>query len=371
MESNGFVTLALHSPVYGVAIVSLLKAHGINVRMENYAIGPNHDVPVGIRILVPESEVVEAMKVAESGPAPADASLERMAGRGGILLIPVDLSDYSMLAVKAGFEFARRLSMHPLILHTFATPLISSPVGLTDTFTDDVADQSLGLKIRSLADNKMNAFAAEIRRRQKGGELIHIRFSTQVSQGLPEEVIAEFCKINPPGLIVMATRGRRRREAELIGSVTAEVIDTCRVPVFTVPENIRFVGVENIQRLIFFCNLDRSDMLSIDALMSMFDCPVVNITLIPVEYGSARSAEKKLSEFVETLRGKYPLASFDYALIGRDDFRRSLEDEVESRRIQLLIVPNKKTNIFSRLFRPGMAHRILFDRDMPMLALPV
>lgn len=370
MDSKGFVTIAIHSPVYGAAIVSLLKAHGISVRMENYTVGPNGDLPVGLRIMVPEADVLQAVKVAESGPAPADATLRRMAGKGGILLIPIDFSDYSMLAVKAGFEFARRLSMHPLILHCFASPVISAPVGL-DSFSEDAPDQAVGLKMRSGAEASMNRFIAEVQRRQLQHDLIDIPFSSQVSQGLPEEVIAEFCKVNPPGLIVMATRGRRRREAELIGSVTAEVIDTCRVPVFTVPENIRFVGVENIQRLIFFCNLDRSDMLSIDALMSMFDCPVVGVTLIPADYGSASSAEKKLAELVGNLSRKYPLATFDYALLKKENFRTTLEDEVERRGIQLLIVPNKKTNIFSRLFKPGMAHRILFDRDIPMLALPV
>lgn len=39
--------------------------------------------------------------------------------------------------------------------------------------------------------------------------------------------------------------------------------------------------------------------------------------------------------------------------------------------IQLMIVPNKKSSAFSRFFRPTLAHRILFERDVPLLVLPV
>lgn len=217
----------------------------------------------------------------------------------------------------------------------------------------------------------MEVFEDNIKKLQNEGELSDIRFSTQVSQGLPEEVISEYCRVSPPGLIVMATRGKRRREADMIGSVTAEVLDTCRVPVFTVPENISFIGVENITRLIFFCNMDQKDIYSIDSLMSMFDCPKVDVTLIPVSDAPDESVKRKVNELQAFLSSKYPIAEFDAVTLTKKNFRQDLETTVESRGIQLLIVPNKKTNIFSRLFKPGIAHRILFERDMPMLALPV
>ena len=35
------------------------------------------------------------------------------------------------------------------------------------------------------------------------------------------------------------------------------------------------------------------------------------------------------------------------------------------------IIPNKKKNIFARLFNPSVAHKILFLTDTPMLVVPV
>lgn len=374
METYNYIPIAVHSPAYAGMIIQKLSAHGIKTKTDNLTVG-KREVFIGVRIRVPEQDAATAIKIAESGSSPADVNLAKTAGTGGVLLIPVDFSDYSIPAVKAGFEFAVRLNMHPLIMHTFAAPLGQAQTSFADPFTDNLTDElqdaAAGMEMRRQSELRMHAFREKIRKEQEQGNLSDIKFSTQVSQGLPEEVISEYCKVSPPGLIVMATRGKRRREADMIGSVTAEVLDSCRVPVFTVPENISFIGVENITRLIFFCNLDQKDIYSIDSLMAMFDCPKVDVTLIPVSDAPDATVERKVNELQAFLSSKYPIAEFDAVTLTKKDFRQRLESTVESKGIQLLIVPNKKTNIFSRLFKPGMAHRILFERDMPMLALPV
>lgn len=370
MEVTKYTVFGIYSPAYAEAMMQRLSAHGIKVKSEICAIGKSK-VAVGIRLSVPELSLSLAIKIAESGSNLLDDGANAVGGKSGTLLIPVDLSDYSMLAVRAGLEFAKRLDLHPLILHAYAVPLITTPVTLADTFTDDVIDQTSGIGMRLASEKKMAKFVEKIKAMQKDSTLTDVKFTTHLSEGLPEDVIAEYCRLSPPELIVMATRGRRRRQEELIGSVTAEVLDTCRVPVFTVPDNITFVGVENITRLIFFCNLDKQDRLSIDSLMLMFDCPKVDVTLIPVAERGGGEIETKTRQLSQLLAEKYPLATFTPVVLGKKEFRPQLEKLVEEKGIQLIIVPNKKTNIFSRLFNPGIAHRILFDRDMPMLALPV
>ena len=50
-----------------------------------------------------------------------------------------------------------------------------------------------------------------------------------------------------------------------------------------------------------------------------------------------------------------------------ESFAQFAKDE----NIQLIAVPNKKLSIFSRLFNPSIAHRVLFQTDTPMLVVPV
>ena len=50
-----------------------------------------------------------------------------------------------------------------------------------------------------------------------------------------------------------------------------------------------------------------------------------------------------------------------------DDF-----EKIQKRRhIDLIVVPNKKKNIFARFFNPSLAHRLLFHSDIPMMVIPV
>lgn len=365
MKSEPTTIHAVHSRGYADAIARMLEAHNIGHKLESDASGNL------VTVFVEPDRLREAVAVVESGPAPVEAERVRMNSNGRNILVPVDFSDYSMLAVKAAFEFAKRLDMHPLILNTFVAPVLPAQPSFDDSPDDTLFEQEAGMEMRRISQKRMEKFKNEVLLLQKEGELTDIGFSTETAMGLPEEVIKEYSKITPPGLIVMATRGKNRREADMMGSVTAEVLDSCRVPVFTVPENISFVGVENITRLVFFCNLDRSDAASVDSLMTMFDCPVVDVTLVPVSEGTDATLRHRMETFCSMLTAKYPLASFSIELLGKKDFREQFQQLVDRRQIQLLIVPNKKSNIFSRLFKPGIAHRMLFERDMPMLALPV
>ena len=61
----------------------------------------------------------------------------------------------------------------------------------------------------------------------------------------------------------MGTRGFGKKEKELIGSVTAEVLDTCRYPVFSIPEDAPLRTISDVRNIAFICNLDQDDILAI------------------------------------------------------------------------------------------------------------
>ena len=93
--------------------------------------------------------------------------MAKIAGTGGVLLIPVDFSDYSIPAVKAGFEFAVRLDMHPLIMHTFTAPVAQTqmafPDSFPDSFSDEFQDAAVGMEIRTQTEKRMEVFEDNIK----------------------------------------------------------------------------------------------------------------------------------------------------------------------------------------------------------------
>ncbi|MDE6288412.1 MAG: universal stress protein, partial [Muribaculaceae bacterium] len=54
---------------------------------------------------------------------------------------------------------------------------------------------------------------------------------------------------------------------------------------------------------------------------------------------------------------------------------RSAVEELEKlqseRKFDLIVVPNRRRNVLTRMFNPGIANRLLFHADIPMLVIPV
>ena len=297
---------------------------------------------------------------------------------GSELLIPVDFSEMTQLAVSFGFEIARRLDLDPVLLYASPVPLPA----IYDTYPEDIGgldnevvqieEMEVGLEMYKAGESGMERLKKQILAWQKEGRVIDLKFKTVVSEGMPEEVIREYARFNNPRVIVMATRGIQKKEEELVGSVTAEVLDNCRTPLFAIPENYKLCKVSDIVRLVALCSLEGNDEACVDELMHMFGSPSVDMWLVPM--GEKLNPEKQfasVNELTANLEQKYPSSKFHALELPDIDKREVLESFMSENDIQMIIAPNKKKNIFARLFNPGIAHKILFEKDIPLLALPV
>lgn len=367
--------LAIHSAQKAEALQRVLRANNIPCELTPFV----SDDPAmeGVKVVsVDASFLPQALRIAESRDGEDPVSVvKKITGMGNSLLIPVDFSELSLLAVKVGFEFATRLGLRPVLLHSYMLPYPVNifPVGDAGVSApEEIAEAESGRTIGENARKAMDRFLVRLADERRAGRLADVECDNLVVEGMPEESIADYCRDVRPALVVMATRGKSNRDKQMMGSVTAEVLDSCRVPVFTVPEDYEFCGVKEITRLAYFCNLDRQDIFSVDALMRMFDYPAVEVWLIPVH---DRMPEKIIEKRINALRdyfvSNYPAATFHACRPGENSLRQYCEDVFLRNNLQLIIVPNKKKNIFSRLFNPGIAHKMLFERDMPILALPV
>lgn len=242
-----------------------------------------------------------------------------------------------------------------------------------DNENAEIEEMELSEEIHEIDEKSMSELKARLLKMQGAGALPSIEFDTVLAPGMPEEVIAEYCAVTPPSVIVMATRGCQKRKEELIGSVTAEVIDHCLGSVFTVPEDYTFSGFKEIVRICAFCFCDGNDAEAIARLMEMFDNPSVKIYLFPAtdKYKGELLLEK-LDSLRQQLAVRYPNSDF---LVGSRIEGKNLREEAESlfveESIQLILAPNRRRNAIARFFNPGLAHKILYEIDFPMLAIPV
>ena len=179
-------------------------------------------------------------------------------------------------------QLASRMNCEVEFMHAFISPSGSETIQLSDAYDYELEDMELTSRMQQQAETLMKRFAHTVRDDIKSGLLPAVKFSTIVSEGIPEEVILSYTREEKPLMVVMSTREAGKKETELIGSVTAEVLDRCRVPAFTVPENTDFDLFGKHERVAFFCNLDQEDMLALDSLYRLFPDIHLDVTLISV-----------------------------------------------------------------------------------------
>lgn len=301
-----------------------------------------------------------------------------LAGKSNKVLIPVDFSAKASISIQVGFELARRLSKEVILLH--ASTLVNPSV--IPQFPDDfygidnenteIEEVQIGEELQQIDNHSFQKLETRIRKLQQAGKLPDINFDTVLTPGMPEEVIADYCDEHDPEVIVMATRGCDRRREELIGSVTGEVIDHSFAPVFAIPECYTFHGFKEIVRICAFCYCDDGDYAAIRYLMQMFDDPSVKIYLFPaIEKLSGEAVSEHMDQLKDYLSSRYPKSEFIYNQTSGGSLREKAETFFTNEKIQMILAPNRKRNALARFFNPGLAHRILFEIDFPLFAIPV
>lgn len=370
------VTVAIHTYEKAVELSSLLESEGVGVTLQNV----NLDRPTvssGVRVRISEEDLPLALRIIENHEIFIPEDYEPKDQTAHNILVPVDFSANSVDIIKIAAAIACRHKTGLILLNSFIDPYISGEsVQLTDSLTYDIIDADARRQIEVAAKNKMNDFADRIRSMMKSGELSIAKITTDVVEGVPEDAIVAYAKAKGPMLIVMGTRGSDQKEKDMIGSVSAEVLDSSRYPVMTIPVTPALGSVSSISQILFFCNADQDDILAMDTLLRLFPDAKSSVTLAVVPSRRRwiiktrpQSAAKALTDY---FKNKYKDFKFESVSV---DTNRAIEDIAglhELHKYNLIVVPNKKKlNVLGRIFHPSLAHRLIFNADIPMLVIPV
>jgi nucleotide-binding universal stress UspA family protein len=142
---------------------------------------------------------------------------------GKRILVPIDFSDCSRVAIRAGVELAQRLQVPLVLLHVHGSP---SPLYEE---MDLVLAEQFARAVESTARLALNRERAML---QDEG----IPISTVLERGVAWERILEAAKSLDAGMIILGTHGRRGLPRALLGSVAEKVVRLSPIPVLTVHE---------------------------------------------------------------------------------------------------------------------------------------
>lgn len=369
------ITVAIHTYGHALALKNLLEREGVEVVLQNV----NLEQPVvsaGIRVRIRENDLPLALRVIENVDIfeqPARTSDDNGSKNQKSIIVPVDFSPHSIKACDIAFQLAERSGASVTLLNSFMSPADASDQQLNDTLNFGTVDAEANILIAKDAKERLDSLAREIRDKIKTGLLPAVKFTTAVLKGIPEEVIVEYAKECHPELIVMGTRAADKKERELIGSVTAEVLDSSRFPILAIPEMVEMNEAGNIKHVLLFCNLDQDDLLAIDALYRFFKFEnlIVELVWLPSKKTRGRSMQKSQQMLKDYCTSHYPRFYFKTRIFDMPSIMQDFRAVEQECHIDMIAMPNRKKSVFARLFNPSLAHRLLFHADIPMIVIPV
>ena len=258
-----YITIAIHTYEKALSLRSLLENEGITVELHNV----NLEVPgfsSGVRVRIPEEDLPLALRIIENQELFAQPGSQTPIEHK--ILVPVDFSENSFKAAVVAANLGANRGESLQFLYSYIDPYIAGNIQLTNSFSYDVGEPGARQALGDNAVRLMTNFCDRFKSAMKRGDVPVVKYGSHVCEGVPEDSIIDFAKRKLPGLIVMGTRGSSKKERDMIGSVTAEVLDEGRFTVLTVPEPFDLEKTLRPTNILFFSNIDQDDILAMDTL---------------------------------------------------------------------------------------------------------
>lgn len=372
MENKKLVTVAIHTYEKAEILKSMLESEGILAMIHNInMIQPV--VSAGVRVRINEEDLPKALEIIETFDASmlekVEKAKEKIKPRKEVL-VPIDFSQYTMKTSQFAFQLAKALNCHVKLFHAYFSPFYPTAIPFGESYSIQTTDEKSYKNIQSHAEQEMKEVVEKLKQAIESDELPDITFSYLLQEGLPEEEIIEYSKKMRPMAIVMGTRGKNEKELDLIGSVTAEVIDGSRSPIFAIPEAATLTDIASLKKAIFLTNFHEREFKAFDTMMQLISERPLEIQFVHIEKNDNQWNEIKLAGIINLLKEKYPNIEADFSIIeGRQDFEDKLEKLVKEKSIDIIAMSSSRRNIFARLFNPGIARRMLFHSNIPLCVI--
>ena len=361
------------------AKAQILKNVLENEGIEAYIHNVNLIQPVissGVRLRIKESDLPHALQIIESSAwlsediiKGKESSSEKNKEKRKVL-IPVDFSNYSLKACQFGFSFANAINSEVVLLHAYFSPIYvpTIPYG-TDNFNFQIEREESVKSMIETVHNELNKLSDTIKKKVESGEFPNIKYTCILRDGIPEEEILRYAKEYNPQIIIMGTRGRSQKDIDLIGSVTAEVIERSQSFVYAIPEHTPLKTFNDIKKVAFVTNFDQRDLIAFDSLINVFKSFHFAVSFVHLSTDNDAWHEIKLAGIKDYFQKQYSKLELHYNVVKEDNILSNLDKYVKEENIDVICITNYKRNIFARLFNPSIARKMIFHANTPILVI--
>ncbi len=369
-NKDKLVTVAIHTYQKAQILKSILESEGIDAYTHNVNL-LQPMVSAGVRVRINEVDLPRALDIIENVSfdelhEEKDPEKEKK----NEILVPVDFSEFTLKTCKFAFGLAKETNCSIKLMHVYFSSFYPASIPFGDTFSVQPKVEGMYKGIYENVEGEMKNLISKLNAKIAEGVIPDVHYSYTLREGLPEEEVVDYSKKINPYAIVMGTRGSNKKDQDLIGSVTAEVIEGCRTPIFAIPENSSLCCLSTIKNIIFLTNFQEREFLALATLMDFIKNYPIMVSFVHVAKKEDRWNEIKLTGLKNYFKEHYPNTQTDYTVVdGNEGILEALEKFVNENTIDMISLSSSPRSIFARMFNPGIARRMLFHTNTPMLVI--
>lgn len=363
------ITIAIHNYARAEILRTRLEAEGIECYLKNINL-IHSSISGGVKVRVNSKDLEKALRIVEKvSETFRDEYQDEMESPGQSLqriLVPIDFSDYSVNACRYAIGLAEKLTAEIKLMHVYYNPVINS-MPLTDTYYYQVNMDEIIREIEIRAKNNMDEFYKDLKEKIERENIQGVKIDYALMSGIAsEEIIAE-CENYNPDLVIIGMKGLGERENDLIGSVTAKIIEDTKVPVLVIPEDSLYQGIATIN-ILYATNFDDSDYKALKKLMNIMSPFDFRLNCVHIGTPELNIWDKvKMDSLKEKLVSQYKDYEIECFIIEDEDFLNAIQKIVREKSIDIISMVTHKRNLISKLLNPSIARKVLFHTNIPFL----
>ncbi len=226
---------------------------------------------------------------------------------------------------------------------------------------------------KKISDVNFAPLSERIERMIKEKELQDVHYQFVLKKGVPEKEIIVYAENNNVLITVMETRSKEEKQQELIGSITAEVVDSGKIPVLEIPRDYNVSDFNDFKSVGVAESLTEYADQSYDKILQFIPNHIIELNIVHIleRNENVESCQAIINDIDAYIHKNHPKVKVSFSII---PFEKSLSTDLinffSTSTFDLLVVRNSKRNLISRLFKSSLAKKLAYHAKTPMVVLP-
>lgn len=275
------------------------------------------------------------------------------------ILVPIDFSDQSLIALGQSFNLAREYNAEILLLY--------------------VMEESGGIIPKFLTPKHLNEMKKDIQKRldvlaEETSHKSKIHVDTMIAKGKVYEKIIEVADMTDALMIIMGCNSRKKLQARFIGSNALRVVREASCPVITIKGKQHREGCKNIV-LPLDLTKETKDKVRQAIDVAQLGSYKAAIRVVSVLQSTDEFLVNKLTRQLEQVKnyiqkqGVECSAEIIKIVKGEDSLAQCVLDYAHKVDGDLIIIMTQQETNFTRFFIGSTAQEVVNNSDIPVLSI--